>query len=100
MKVQIILLFFIAYLASESYAKQCKISCKGKNVHEIGGSGSGCYGLDPSDPFRSCEASTPGTSYEFFDDFGCKGSVVRSGQDFVVFRPPPVKAKSVKISCP
>ncbi|CAG8769707.1 16552_t:CDS:2, partial [Funneliformis caledonium] len=67
---------------SVSYAKECKIFCKGQNMHETGDSASGCYGLSPDDPFKSCDVSAPGTSYKFFDDFGCKGNVVRTGKDF------------------
>ncbi|CAI2176464.1 15742_t:CDS:2 [Funneliformis geosporum] len=98
MKVQLIMLFLIACLATESYAKQCLVYCKGKFTHTLGGD-SGCYGTEPADPFNECDVSVPGTKYEFFDSYGCKDSVIVAGKDHKTFHPS-VKAHSVKITCP
>ena len=73
--------------------------CQGKFRHQTGDRGGGCFGYDNTDPISACVVSDPGTKYVFFNDVGCKGANIGSGENAKSFDPP-IKASSIKLTCP
>ena len=72
--------------------------CRGQFRHQTGDKGGGCFGYDNTDPITECNVSDPGASYEFFKEFGCKGSAIGSGKDSAHFNH--LKISSIKLVCP
>ncbi|CAG8541668.1 3570_t:CDS:2 [Ambispora leptoticha] len=93
-----IILSLTVVLASIAYvqAGTCTLTWFGQYRHETGNQ-SGCYGVDESDPITKVTVSTVGSSYIFYSDYGCTGDAIITGHD--TSSGPPVKAKSVYLTC-
>ncbi|CAG8525746.1 4498_t:CDS:2 [Ambispora gerdemannii] len=104
MKLQTIVLFLTASLASVIHTQACTVVYRGMYTHETGDVGGGCFGTDPSDPITYVEtrpnpARPPVVCYVFYEDYGCNGKVVHPF-DCAYSHPPGIIAKSVRITCP
>ncbi|CAG8571191.1 4564_t:CDS:2 [Ambispora gerdemannii] len=99
MKLQSIVTFMTASLASVIYTQACFVFTKGSYVHTLGAPGGGCFGTDPGDIITESSTDPPkGVLYTFYSDFNCQGALF-SGTGSNKFDPG-LKISSVRITCP
>ncbi|CAG8520843.1 2934_t:CDS:2 [Ambispora leptoticha] len=90
----IISLTFVIYAQAQKY---CTVFYEGKYRHQTGG-GSGCYGVDETDPIYKVYSDDPTACYIFYSAYNCViGTEVFGGCGTI--SPPGFSVKSVKLTC-